>query len=281
MLKSDHRFSYLHSPLQQWADENLLQPLLKAHLNIGSDDLEAGELRPMHVLSTETDSPKSPPRGSCARLIWRLDEIDKHYSRMLQEKSSLAIELVLFLFAHFFNRGFATISILMSGLVGAYRYDIMLYQLGFRPVNHEISPIEQLRYGAVFMVYYAVSLLVMVCSTQILKYSFRRQRPKNLPYTNRIRNLRNKEDGTFSMPSGDSAAAALFCYQYCTMMGLPAIYMILPLVCLGRVYYQCHWIGDTIAGSIVGTFWGALAVSQFNLSIPVQQFIVGPDTFLP
>ena len=69
-------------------------------------------------------------------------------------------------------------------------------------------------------------------------------------------NLRIAEEGTFSMPSGDSAAAALFCYLYFNVVGLHATYVILPLVMLGRVYYHCHWLGDTIMGAIVGTFWG-------------------------
>ena len=63
------------------------------------------------------------------------------------------------------------------------------------------------------------------------------------------------------MPSGDCAAAALYCYLHCTMVYLPAMYLMLPLVVLGRVYYQCHWYGDTIVGMLVGTFWGVIAVT--------------------
>ena len=63
------------------------------------------------------------------------------------------------------------------------------------------------------------------------------------------------------MPSGDSAAAALFCFMYATMVNLPEVYVSLPLVMLGRVYYQCHWFGDTIVGVIVGTLWGFIALS--------------------
>lgn len=82
------------------------------------------------------------------------------------------------------------------------------------------------------------------------------------------------------MPSGDTSAAALFCFLYCTMVYLPAMYFILPLVVLGRVYYQCHWYGDTVAGILVGTFWGAITFTQFATWAPLARLIAGPDTFI-
>ena len=59
------------------------------------------------------------------------------------------------------------------------------------------------------------------------------------------------------MPSGDSIQSALFTtYLYC--LGVPA----LPLaifhvgVCVGRVYYMCHWVLDTVVSTILGTAIG-------------------------
>lgn len=84
------------------------------------------------------------------------------------------------------------------------------------------------------------------------------------------------------MPSGDSAAAALFCFLYCTMLNLPTVYIILPLVMLGRVYYHCHWFGDTIIGVLIGTFWGILAYTQFGLLfLSLARAITGPSSFVP
>lgn len=54
----------------------------------------------------------------------------------------------------------------------------------------------------------------------------------------------------------------------------------MPLVMLGRVYYQCHWIGDTIVGFFVGTFWGLIAVNNFDLFVPFFRKITGEDTFV-
>ncbi len=67
------------------------------------------------------------------------------------------------------------------------------------------------------------------------------------------------------MPSGDAAAAALFCFLFCSMLNMPAVYLILPLVMIGRVYYHCHWFGDTFIGVAIGTLWGAIAYTQFDV----------------
>lgn len=66
------------------------------------------------------------------------------------------------------------------------------------------------------------------------------------------------------MPSGDVTACAVFCYFYYAMLGLPAVYIILPLVACGRVYYHCHWFGDTVLGIIVGTACSVMMVDFFD-----------------
>ena len=81
------------------------------------------------------------------------------------------------------------------------------------------------------------------------------------------------EDGTFSMPSGDGAAAAVFCLIYSEMLSVPAVWLILPFVCCGRVYYQCHWFGDTFMGALLGAFWGQVAVSYFGIFLPLFRLV--------
>ena len=83
------------------------------------------------------------------------------------------------------------------------------------------------------------------------------------------------------MPSGDTSAAGVLCFIVVYTVQLPAIYFILPLVALGRVYYQCHWFGDTIIGTIIGTLWGAIGCSQFQLLVPLLRIIAGEGTFIP
>lgn len=199
------------------------------------DDLEANDVKPLKPL--ETEGKKQKPSGAFGKTLAYLDEIDKKYSRQLQNESTLGIELPLILPALFWNRAMCAVGIVMSCGVGALRCEVLLSQMGYREVKHELDSLERFRYGLVFMIYYALSLLVMVTSTQILKYTIRRERPQLLTHTKRLINLRKHENGTFSMPSGDSSAAAVFCFLYAAMLYLPAIYLVLPLVMAGRVYY--------------------------------------------
>ena len=138
---------------------------------------------------------------------------------------------------------------------------------------------EKLEYGICFFILYIVSLLCMVATTQTMKKTIRRERPIKRLDTQRVSNLRDKENGTFSMPSGDSSAAAVWCALVSTQMGWSYIYILMPLVMMGRVYYQCHWIGDTIVGLGVGTFWGMLGSQYFYLLVPLFQMLFGEDSF--
>ena len=131
------------------------------------------------------------------------------------------------------------------------------------------------------MLVYLITGTAMITTVQILKYTLKRARPEPLPNSQRIGSLRNAELGTYSMPSGDAAAAALFCFLFCSILNMPAIYLILPLVMLGRVYYHCHWLGDTFIGVAIGTFWGVIAYSQFDvLFSQMGRVIAGPSSFL-
>lgn len=62
---------------------------------------------------------------------------------------------------------------------------------------------------------------------------------------------------------------------------MPMVYLLLPLVMLGRVYYQCHWLGDTLVGVLVGSFFGMIAVTNFNMLVPFFKEIAGQAAFLP
>ena len=92
--------------------------------------------------------------------------------------------------------------------------------------------------------------------------------------------MRSVENGTFSMPSGDSAAAAVFCTLIACEMNLPLIYFVLPLVMAGRVYYHCHWWGDTIAGAVIGVAWAILFVVYFDKFVPFFAWVAGDNVFI-
>ena len=59
------------------------------------------------------------------------------------------------------------------------------------------------------------------------------------------------------MPSGDAIQSALFVI-FLGHLGIPTIYLFLfhVGVCLGRVYYMCHWIMDTVVATILGSLIG-------------------------
>lgn len=61
------------------------------------------------------------------------------------------------------------------------------------------------------------------------------------------------------MPSGDAIQSALFSvYLYYLGLPLPYVCLFHMGVCVGRVYYMCHWILDTLAATILGAliaFW--------------------------
>jgi membrane-associated phospholipid phosphatase len=55
------------------------------------------------------------------------------------------------------------------------------------------------------------------------------------------------------MPSGDAIQSALFII-YLYYLGVPGVILVIFHigVCLGRVYYMCHWLMDTIVSTILG-----------------------------
>lgn len=103
---------------------------------------------------------------------------------------------------------------------------------------HEPSALERFMYGLVFLGVYFISLTLAAATFQIMKYSIKRKRPEPVEGTNRIGgNLRKAEAGTYSMPSGDVSACSLYCFLFASVMGIPAVYVVLPLVMAGRVFY--------------------------------------------
>mmetsp|Transcript_34281 Transcript_34281/g.24792 ORF Transcript_34281/g.24792 Transcript_34281/m.24792 type:complete len:91 (-) Transcript_34281:82-354(-) len=87
------------------------------------------------------------------------------------------------------------------------------------------------------------------------------------------------EKGTYSMPSGDSAAGAVFFTIMALVPGLTWCMALIPFVMVGRIYYHCHWICDTICGVFIGVMWTITLFSNFNLFLPMMHLVVG-DQYL-
>jgi membrane-associated phospholipid phosphatase len=168
--------------------------------------------------------------------------------------------------------------------IGAFRIDEILERTGYRTLRHEPDAKERFYYGLLMLYSYVVPLLLTVATFQIIKYSLKRPRPTHVPGTYRIGHgiLKKAEKGTYSMPSGDASAVGVFCFVMAAVPGLPALYVICPLVCLGRVYYQMHYIGDVVAGASLGTIWAAIYYVLFeHVCAKLFRHLLGEDSFLP
>ena len=97
---------------------------------------------------------------------------------------------------------------------------------------------------------YAFTIVFTFVMTIMMKATLRRVRPvfENWDW---LQNLRGFEKN-FALPSGDTAQASTFAFFIMFNYGNPFFLYIIPTVAYGRIYYQCHWIGDTIAGAFLG-----------------------------
>ena len=64
------------------------------------------------------------------------------------------------------------------------------------------------------------------------------------------------------MPSGDAFQSAVFVI-FLLELGLNPIFLAIFHigVCVGRVYYMCHWVADTLVASIIGTLVAKMLLS--------------------
>jgi membrane-associated phospholipid phosphatase len=125
------------------------------------------------------------------------------------------------------------------------------------------------------LVMMAIATVTLIAVTFFIilptKALFGRQRPESNPYVNRILNMRKLEHGK-AMPSGDTLACAFFCVFYYHVFGAHwAIFVMIPLAALGRVYVHCHWLGDTIVGAIIG-----VVVPHFMFANPYFSILFKP-----
>ena len=107
-----------------------------------------------------------------------------------------------------------------------------------------------------YLSHYVQCLLTVLVITTLSKKVIKRPRPVAPNMIKRSFDLRGFEFNN-SMPSGDTAQAALLYLMLCKISTVAILYssmlfLLVPLVALGRVYHHCHWIGDTIVGAAIG-----------------------------
>ena len=96
---------------------------------------------------------------------------------------------------------------------------------------------------------YACMILSGVVITSAIKRVTRRVRPGKT--ANRLVNLRFMERN-FSFPSGDSFQAACMATFLNATLSTDSVMLLIPIVMFARVYFGFHWVGDTIAGALLG-----------------------------
>jgi len=93
--------------------------------------------------------------------------------------------------------------------------------------------------------------LLTVAASSLLKAALRRPRPAAGATPRRRCDLRAAESNA-AMPSGDAAQAAALAVALALATRAPAWLALAPATAFGRVYFGCHWLGDTIAGAALG-----------------------------
>jgi len=147
-------------------------------------------------------------------------------------------------------------------------------QLGYECAEEDVStadckPVSDSKFKVklgMFTVSYAMVCLfvIIVFGSVPLKILLGRERPTRIRSTKRICNMREREKGTKSMPSGDATAAAFCCGCYAFLFDFPWLLLFcMPMSCLGRVYVQCHWFGDVAVGATMGTVFVILTFSVY------------------
>jgi len=67
------------------------------------------------------------------------------------------------------------------------------------------------------------------------------------------------------MPSGDAIQSAIFVVFLYHLDQSPYWLILFHVgVCLGRVYYMCHWLADTIIASLLGSFIGYILLLAYS-----------------
>merc|ERR1719189_2258273 len=90
-----------------------------------------------------------------------------------------------------------------------------------------------------------VSTVVTVIISEIIKHLTKRARPNCQRYEPRFMDF--KKTGTkYSMPSGDTAQAAVTATSYYLTFDSKIASLLVPFVAFGRVYMRAHFIGDTV-----------------------------------
>ena len=162
-------------------------------------------------------------------ILSKIDQYDKNFSQYIYNlEFNKYIEFIIFIFARLFNPDFMICYfILMFSYFAIFEHN---YTFIIKPLCH---------------------VLLALIITVITKYIFGRKRPDINPNVIRRHNCRSRENNC-SMPSGDSMQCASFAVLFVCYFGNFFGFILIPFVMFSRVFYFCHFIMDTIIGTLMG-----------------------------
>jgi membrane-associated phospholipid phosphatase len=160
-------------------------------------------------------------------IIKALDNFDKRISQHIHDlELPTPIEYIVYCFARMFNPDLVIFYFL---IMAAQSFPSDKYFIA-KPFIH--------------------TLCVLTFST-IVKRLTKRPRPNKNEKLRRVYDLRQHETN-FSMPSGDSIQAANFAVILYIYYGTTIGFYFVPCVMFARMFFFCHYVFDTIVGSMCG-----------------------------
>ena len=178
------------------------------------------------ILSTEKQVKLYDPSQSP---LSKIDQYDKNLSNYIQTlEVNTLIEFIIYIFARLFNP-----DLMISYFIILFIYHLYYYN------------------NYTFIIKPLIHVLVTLIITLVTKSIFKRPRPNIKENVKRIFNCRNKETN-YSMPSGDSMQSANFAILTLFYLGNFFGFILIPFVMFARIFYFCHYILDTVIGTLVG-----------------------------
>ena len=171
-----------------------------------------------------------------------LDKLDLHYSKFIHDYENPSYEQIIYYFGRLYNPDF----------IITYLVIILMISLYSNRLNDFIK----------------ILLTVIICLIVTLssKKLFGRPRPQINKSVNKTFNLRQHENNN-SMPSGDSLQAANFAMILYLYFNIKTSFIFVPFVMFARVYFFCHYIGDTIIGSFLGLLLPYILYKSLSFNI--------------
>jgi len=96
-----------------------------------------------------------------------------------------------------------------------------------------------------------ITCCITVFITQISKKIIKRLRPDANTLGIKMLDLRSPLTN-FAFPSGDTAQAAAYCYCLYLIKNNIWYLLFIPNCAWARIYFGCHYIGDCLAGALIG-----------------------------